>query len=46
MVNMKYVFVGLGVCVGLAVGAQPAAGLLGPARPEVSEPSAEASASG
>ena len=41
MVNMKYVFVGLGVCVGLAVGAQPAAGLLGPARPEVSEPSAE-----
>ena len=41
MMTMKHVFVGLGVCVGLAVGAQPAAGMRGPARPEVSEPSAE-----
>ena len=41
MVTMKHVFVGLGMCVGLAAGAQPSAGLLGPARLEVSEPSAE-----
>ena len=42
MVTMKHVFVGLGMCVGLAAGAQPPpASLLGPVRLEVSEPSAE-----
>ena len=42
MMTMKHVFVGLGVCVGLAAGAQPPpASLLGPVRLEVSEPSAE-----
>ena len=41
MVNMKRVFVGLGMCVGLAAGAQPSAGLLGPVRLVVSEPSAK-----